>query len=261
MFPQCKSPGPRRGPRPSAGSTISCPGPGGTTPSIAEPRPRPGRPLQRLDALALPPASAPDRGGGRRRGDRPARPSGAEKFLGETCWRTYWKGWLELRPGVWSDYRAEVRGLVDRSTTTGRSATGTRPPPPGGSGIGCVDAWAGELAEVGYLHNHARMWFASLWIFTLGLPWELGADFFLRHLLDGDPASNTLSWRWVAGLQTRGKTYLATAGEHRQVHRRPVPPGRAVRRARRARRRPPCPGRRADWHRPIRPRRARSVCC
>ncbi len=53
------------------------------------------------------------------------------------------------------------------------------------------------------------MWFASIWIFTLRLPWELGADFFLRHLLDGDPASNTLSWRWVGGLQTPGKTYLA----------------------------------------------------
>ena len=53
------------------------------------------------------------------------------------------------------------------------------------------------------------MWFASIWIFTLKLPWELGADFFLHNLLDGDPASNTLSWRWVAGLQTHGKTYLA----------------------------------------------------
>lgn len=63
--------------------------------------------------------------------------------------------------------------------------------------------------ETGYLHNHARMWFASIWIFTLRLPWELGADFFFRHLLDGDPASNTLSWRWVAGLHTKGKTYLA----------------------------------------------------
>jgi deoxyribodipyrimidine photo-lyase len=55
------------------------------------------------------------------------------------------------------------------------------------------------------------MWFASIWIFTLRLPWELGADLFLRHLLDGDPASNTLSWRWVGGLQTPGKHYLARA--------------------------------------------------
>ena len=54
------------------------------------------------------------------------------------------------------------------------------------------------------------MWFASIWIFTLRLPWELGADFFYRHLIDGDPASNTLGWRWVAGLHTKGKTYLAT---------------------------------------------------
>ena len=67
-----------------------------------------------------------------------------------------------------------------------------------------------ELKETGYLHNHARMWFASIWIFTLKLPWQLGADFFLKHLLDGDAASNTLSWRWVAGLQTKGKHYLAT---------------------------------------------------
>lgn len=80
-----------------------------------------------------------------------------------------------------------------------------------GTGIDCFDAWARELVETGYLHNHARMWFASIWIFTLRLPWQLGADFFLRHLLDGDPASNTLGWRWVGGLHTRGKTYLARA--------------------------------------------------
>jgi deoxyribodipyrimidine photo-lyase len=71
-----------------------------------------------------------------------------------------------------------------------------------------MDAFAQELTRTGYLHNHARMWFASYWIHVLRLPWELGADFFYRHLLDADPASNTLSWRWVAGLQTKGKTYL-----------------------------------------------------
>ena len=53
------------------------------------------------------------------------------------------------------------------------------------------------------------MWFASIWVHTLNLPWELGANFFLTHLLDADPASNTLSWRWVAGLHTEGKVYLA----------------------------------------------------
>ena len=80
----------------------------------------------------------------------------------------------------------------------------------GDTGIACFDAWAQDLGARGYLHNAARMSFASIWIFTLRLPWELGADFFLRHLADGDPASNTLSWRWVAGLHTPGKTYLTT---------------------------------------------------
>ena len=80
----------------------------------------------------------------------------------------------------------------------------------GQTDVAIFNSWVKELKETGYLHNHARMWFASIWIFTFELPWELGADFFYRHLLDGDPATNTLSWRWVAGLHTRGKKYLAT---------------------------------------------------
>jgi deoxyribodipyrimidine photo-lyase len=138
-------------------------------------------------------------------------PSAAEKFIQEVLWRTYWKGWLEMRPEVWARFkvgRDGARGNVDASSgltlALAQAETGT-------TGIEGFDDWAQELVETGYLHNHARMWFASIWIFTLKLPWELGADFFLRHLIDADPASNTLSWRWVAGLQTVGKTYLATA--------------------------------------------------
>ncbi|WP_353204151.1 FAD-binding domain-containing protein [Sphingomonas sp.] len=127
----------------------------------------------------------------------------AEKFIQEVCWRTYWKGWLEMRSSVWAVYQTDIATLP-RSAAYHAACAGE-------TGIDCFDAWAVELKETGYLHNHARMWFASLWIFTLGLPWQLGADFFYHHLLDGDPASNTLSWRWVAGLQTAGKTYLAQA--------------------------------------------------
>jgi deoxyribodipyrimidine photo-lyase len=127
----------------------------------------------------------------------------AEKFVQEVFWRTYWKGWLEMRPSIWRDWTADLTQL-DADAPSVRTAT------EGQTGIDCFDSWARELVDTGYLHNHARMWFASIWIFTLGLPWQLGAAFFLRHLLDGDPASNTLSWRWVAGLQTLGKTYLAT---------------------------------------------------
>ena len=134
---------------------------------------------------------------------------GAEKFIQEVCWRTYWKGWLELRPWVWQAYRREVAlGLAEVDDDTRLSERLNRACQ-GRTGIDCFDHWIAELRDTGYLHNHARMWFASIWTFTLKLPWALGADHFLRHLMDGDAASNTLSWRWVAGLQTRGKTYLA----------------------------------------------------
>ena len=131
----------------------------------------------------------------------------AETFIQEVLWRTYWKGWLEMRPSVWRRF-AEDR---DRQRDAFRDARALADAQSGRTGVEGFDHWARELVETGYLHNHARMWFASIWIFTLHLPWTLGADFFLRHLLDADAASNTLSWRWVAGLQTVGKTYLATS--------------------------------------------------
>lgn len=134
----------------------------------------------------------------------------AEKFLQELCWRTYWKGWLELRPAVWRNYLRDLDALRASMARDSGLATRVAAAEEGHTGIECLDAWTQELRTTGWLHNHVRMWFASLWIHTLRLPWQLGADFFLRHLLDGDPASNTLSWRWVCGLQTRGKVYRAT---------------------------------------------------
>lgn len=136
---------------------------------------------------------------------------GAQKFIEEVCWRSYWKGWLEMRPSVWSDYRQEVRAGIDRLDTDDDLKARYDAAVEGRTGIACFDAWTRELIETGYLHNHTRMWFASIWAFTLDLPWALGADFFYRHLMDGDAASNTLSWRWVCGLHTPGKTYLARA--------------------------------------------------
>lgn len=132
----------------------------------------------------------------------------AEKFLQEVFWRVYWKGYLENRPSLWSDYRQDLFSLRNDAESLRNFQAAIE----ANTGIECFDTWSKELQETGYLHNHARMWFASIWIFTLKLPWQLGADFFLRHLLDGDPASNTLSWRWVAGLHTKGKTYLAWPG-------------------------------------------------
>jgi deoxyribodipyrimidine photo-lyase len=135
----------------------------------------------------------------------------AEKFIQEVCWRSYWKGWLEMRPELLRRFDAERQSLA-QSWRGNADMSAARA---GHTGIACFDAWVRELIETGWLHNHARMWFASIWIFTLGLPWQLGADFFYKHLLDADPASNTLSWRWVAGLHSRGKHYVARASNIR----------------------------------------------
>ena len=136
---------------------------------------------------------------------------GAEKFVQEVVWRGYFKGWLERRPQVWASTRDGLERDLAALDTDRRLRRAVANAEAGQTGLPYMDAWAEELVETGYLHNHARMWFASIWIFTLGLPWRLGADFFLRHLVDGDPASNTLGWRWVAGLHTRGKPYQAQA--------------------------------------------------
>ena len=132
--------------------------------------------------------------------------SKSEKFIQEVLWRIYWKGWLELRPGVWADYLMSVKTHKEKYKTNKNYLNAIE----GNTNIQCFDDWVKELKETNYLHNHARMWFASIWIFTLDLPWELGAEFFLKHLYDGDSASNTLGWRWVAGIQTPGKHYLAS---------------------------------------------------
>jgi len=134
---------------------------------------------------------------------------GAEKFIQEVIWRGYFKGWLERRPQVWASYLYNLHSDLLELERDRKLRGDVAAAEAGQTGLNYFDAWAEELVETGYLHNHVRMWFASIWIFTLGLPWRLGADFFLRHLLDGDPASNTLGWRWVAGLHTRGKPYHA----------------------------------------------------
>jgi hypothetical protein len=129
-----------------------------------------------------------------------------EKFIQEVLWRTYWKGWLELRPNVWSDYLIELDNVRNQFKNNQNYLDAIE----GKTDINCFNQWVVELKENNYLHNHTRMWFASIWIFTLELPWQLGAEFFMQHLYDGDAASNTLGWRWVAGVQTKGKHYLAS---------------------------------------------------
>jgi deoxyribodipyrimidine photo-lyase len=132
--------------------------------------------------------------------------SKVEKFIQEVLWRVYWKGWLELRPNVWTDFLIELKEVKKEFNNNQNYLNAIE----GKTNIDCFNQWIIELKENNYLHNHTRMWFASIWIFTLGLPWQLGAEFFMQYLYDGDAASNTLGWRWVAGIQTQGKHYLAS---------------------------------------------------
>ncbi len=124
-----------------------------------------------------------------------------DKFIQEIFWRVYWKGWLELRPKVWSDFIEDLKTIKEDENYL-KAINGE-------TEIECFNDWVNELKNFNYLHNHTRMLFASIWIFTLELSWQKGAEFFMKHLYDGDAASNTLSWRWVAGIQTKGKNYLA----------------------------------------------------
>ena len=128
-----------------------------------------------------------------------------EKFIQEVLWRVYLKGWLELRPDVWTDFIIDLNKLKQEYKNNKNYLEAIE----GKTKIECFNIWVNELKNYNYLHNHARMWFASIWIFTLGLPWQLGAEFFMRYLFDGDSASNTFGWRWVAGIQTKGKNYVA----------------------------------------------------
>lgn len=129
-----------------------------------------------------------------------------EKFVQEIHWRSYWRSWLETRPEVWTEYQSGIE--TKRASLNKAQLKRIEQIESGASGVAVMDNFTHELRETGYLHNHARMWFAGYWLHTERLPYELGADFFDRHLICACPASNTLSWRWVAGYQTRGKTYL-----------------------------------------------------
>lgn len=122
-------------------------------------------------------------------------PDDAGKFINELGWRDYWQRlYYQLGEGIWQDreayktgfaashYKAELPAVLLEGTTT----------------LACMDGFSRELRETGYLHNHARMWMAAYLVHWLGVRWQAGARWFLMHLLDGDPASNNLSWQWVA---------------------------------------------------------------
>ena len=89
-----------------------------------------------------------------------------EKFIQEVLWRTYWKGWLELRPNVWSDYLIELDNVRNQFKNNQNYLDAIE----GKTDIDCFNQWVVELKENNYLHNHTRMWFASCLLYTSPSP-------------------------------------------------------------------------------------------
>ncbi len=121
------------------------------------------------------------------------RPQETEKLINELGWRDYWQRlYVQLGKGIWQDQEDYKTG------TTNYQADLPEDIRTGNTGLVCMDKFSQELRETGYLHNHARMWLAAYVIHWRKIRWQAGAKWFLEHLLDGDPASNNLSWQWVA---------------------------------------------------------------
>ena len=117
------------------------------------------------------------------------------KLINELGWRDFWQRmWQELGDRI-DDDQEEFK--------TGHSASSYSRELPddvrdGCTGLACMDGFREELVSTGWLHNHARMWMAAWLVHWRHVHWKAGADWFLEHLLDGDPASNHLSWQWIA---------------------------------------------------------------
>ncbi|MGL5058649.1 MAG: FAD-binding domain-containing protein [Microcoleus sp.] len=119
----------------------------------------------------------------------------AFKLINELGWRDYWQRlYAELGSGIWQDRESYKTGYTakDYSETLPEDVVN------GTTGLVCIDSFSRDLQETGYLHNHQRMWTAAYLVHWRRVRWQVGARWFLQHLLDGDPASNNLSWQWVA---------------------------------------------------------------
>ena len=124
-----------------------------------------------------------------------AAPKQAEKFIQELAWRDYWQRLYTASPdAIWVDVEAYKTGFAASDYADDLPADIAR----GATGVACIDALIATLLETGYLHNHARMYVAAYIVHWRQIKWQAGARWFLQNLIDGDPASNNLSWQWIA---------------------------------------------------------------
>lgn len=117
------------------------------------------------------------------------------KFVQELAWRDFWQDILAARPQwAWEDAEPYKTGFTTHSYADVLPEDIAN----GKTGVACIDAFIHELTATGYIHNHARMYLVSYIVHFRRIKWQAGARWFLHHLLDGDVASNNLSWQWVA---------------------------------------------------------------
>ncbi len=114
-----------------------------------------------------------------------------QRFITQLAWRDFWHHvWAKHGDSIFSDMEpAKVklsRAILPEDIKTGHT------------GLPCMDGIIQDLLNNGYVHNHSRMWFASYAVHWRGIDWREAADWFEAHLLDGDLASNHLSWQWIA---------------------------------------------------------------
>ena len=134
----------------------------------------------------------------------PTQRRAGEKLIAELGWRDYWQRlWHQWGDGIWQDREPLKTGHPPRAYAPDLPPDLTS----AATGLACMDAFAAELMGTGWLHNHARMWLASYVVHWRRVRWQAGARWFLQHLLDGDPASNNLSWQWVTSAFSQ-KPYI-----------------------------------------------------
>jgi deoxyribodipyrimidine photo-lyase len=127
------------------------------------------------------------------------------KFVFELGWRAYYRHvWAHLGQGI---HRSLHPGLLPDAAYQAQMPTDVLE---ARSGVAAIDLAVRTLYATGYLHNHARMWLASYLVHLRKVHWHTAAQWMLGHLLDGDVASNHLSWQWVAGTGS-SKPYLFNA--------------------------------------------------
>lgn len=137
--------------------------------------------------------------------ERTTRNDDAEKFIQELAYRDFFQRvYHAIGDGIWENQEDWKTGFNDDdySPELPEDIIG------GETGLACVDGWRNELVEMGYLHNHTRMYFAAYVVHWRRIHWRAGAQWFLVHLLDGDPASNNLSWQWVASTFSHKPYYF-----------------------------------------------------